>query len=167
MAYTVISVFPPTVDTEEIRTELVNNGFGDEDITVSKSKIHEEASDNFEDDENTKHFWNHIFSSDKKMHDAYSKKSRGNTTVVLYTANYEEAQKAKFILDGKGAIEIIKQREGEPIRKEVTDNIPEDVERGIIAKAKHNLYFLGSERKNSATPGQGMSDTMDGLGSKD
>ena len=37
MAYTVISVFPATVDTDEIKTELKNKGFDETDVIVSKS----------------------------------------------------------------------------------------------------------------------------------
>lgn len=167
MAYTVISVFPPATDTEEVKSQLRSEGFSDDNIIVSKSKVHDDSSDDFEDDDNTKHFWNHMFASDKEMLDAYSRKSRGNTAIVLYTSSYDEAQRAKSILDGKGAIEIIKQREGETIKRNVESDIPEDVARGIIAKAKHNLYFLGSERNYTTTSEQGMGDTMDGLGSKD
>lgn len=167
MAYTVISVFPPATDTEEVKSQLRSEGFSDENIIVSKSRVDVDSANDLEDDENTRHFWDHMFANDTEMLDAYSKKSRGNTTIVLYTSSYDEAQRAKSILDGKGAIEIIKQREGETIRKEVPDDIPQDVERGIIAKAKHNLYFLGSERNYTTTPEQGMGDTMDGLGSKD
>ena len=167
MAYTVISVFPPAIDTEEVKSQLRSEGFSDDNIIVSKSKIDGESSNDFEDDENTRHFWDHMFASDNEMLDAYSKKSRGNTTIVLYTNSYDDAERAKSILDGKGAIEIIKQREGETVKKNVDTDLPEDVQRGIIAKAKHNLYFLGSERNYTSTPEQGMSDTMDGLGSKD
>ncbi|WP_312079408.1 hypothetical protein [Chryseobacterium sp.] len=165
MAYTVISVFPPTVDTEEIKSQLTTNGFSDDNIIVSKSKISEESSENFEEDENTNHFWAHMFAHDAEMLDAYSKKSRGNTTIVLYTNSYDEAQKAKALLNEKGAIEVIKQSERGEIKKEST-SIPEDVKNGIIAKARHNLYFLGGERTYSPNS-QGMGDTMDGLGSKD
>ncbi|KQT22417.1 hypothetical protein ASG31_03585 [Chryseobacterium sp. Leaf404] len=167
MAYTVISVFPPATDTEEVKSQLRGEGFSEDNIIVSKSKIDDDSGNDFEDDENTKHFWDHMFASDTEMLDAYSRKSRGNTTIVLYTNSYDEAQRAKSILDGKGAIEIIKQREGETVRKNVASDIPEDVERGIIAKAKHNLYFLGSDRVYHSNVIKGMDDPMDDAGAKD
>jgi len=44
--------------------------------------------------------------------------------------------------------------------------LPEDVYNGIIAKAKHDVYFLDRERTYSPNS-KGMDNTMDDLGSKD
>ena len=166
MAYTVISVFPPAVDTEEIKTELTSNGFSEGDIIVSESVISEKSSEEFEEEDKTKHFWSHLFANDTEMLDAYTQKSRGNTTVVLYTNSFDNAQKAKSLLNDKGAIDIVRQREGGPTQKDAI-TIPEDVKNGIIAKARHNLYFLGSDRVYHSNIIKGMDDPMDDLGSKD
>lgn len=168
MAYTVISVFPSTVDTEEIKSKLTNKGFNDSNIVVSKSRIENESSvENYEDDEKTKSFWDHIFVSDNEMLDAYSRKSVGSVNVVVYADNYEQAQEAKSILNDNGAIEVSKtQTETQTETNADTAGLPEDVYNGIIAKAKHNVYFLDSERVYRPNS-QGMTGRMDDMGSKD
>lgn len=168
MAYTVISVFPATADTEEIRSELRNQGFNEEDIIVSKSKVENESSaHDYEDDEKTKSFWSHVFVNDNEMLDVYSRESVGKINVVVYAPDIDAAQRAKAALNDKGAINVQrKQAENQQNTQANTSGLPEDVYNGIIAKAKHNLYFLGSERTYSS-PTKGMNDEMDSLGSKD
>jgi nitroreductase len=163
MAYTVISVFPATVDTEEIKKDLRDQGFDDANIIVSKSKFEDESSDdNYEDDVKTKSFWDYVFAQDVELLDAYSKHSVGKNNIVVYADNLEEAHKAKEILNAKGAVEVH--------NKEPEDHAPkgmsEDVYKGIIAKAKHDIYFLDPERVYRPNT-RGMDDTMDDLGSKD
>lgn len=166
MAYTVISVFPETVNTEEIKSELKNKGFLDADIIVSKSRFDEESSTNeYEDDEKTKSFWNHVFVNDNEILAAYSKESVGKINLVVYASNLTDAQNAKKVLDQYGALKIynkpsVNQSDSEPT------GLPEDVYNGIIAKAKHNIYFLDKERVYSPNS-RGMGDTMDSQGSKD
>lgn len=167
MAYTVISVFPETVDTDEIKTELRNQGFNEADVIVSKSKIQDEsATGDYHDDEKTKSFWDHIFVSDNEMLDAYSRESVGKVNVVVYTLDITEAQNAKKVLDQFGALKIYNKPTIVSENNQNTSGLPDDVYNGIIAKARHNLYFLDSERTYSPTS-RGMEDTMDDLGSKD
>ncbi|WP_404984619.1 hypothetical protein ACI513_14085 [Chryseobacterium sp. M5] len=166
MAYTVISVFPETVNTEEIKSELKNKGFLDADIIVSKSRFDEESSTNeYEDDEKTKSFWNHVFVNDNNILAAYSKESVGKINLVVYASNLTDAQNAKKVLDQYGALKIYNKPSVNQSDSESTD-LPEDVYNGIIAKAKHNIYFLDKERVYSPNS-RGMGDTMDSQGSKD
>ncbi|MDY0929979.1 hypothetical protein [Chryseobacterium sp. CFBP8996] len=166
MAYTVISVFPETVNTEEIKSELKNNGFLDADIIVSKSRFDEESSTNeYEDDEKTKSFWNHVFVNDNDILAAYSKESIGKINLVVYASNLTDAQNAKKVLDQYGALKIYNKPSVNQSESE-TAGLPEDVYNGIIAKAKHDVYFLDKERVYSPNS-NGMGDTMDSLGSKD
>ncbi len=166
MAYTVISVFPASVDTEEIKSKLKNQGFNEADIIVSKSKFQNESTvDDYQDDEKTKSFWDHVLVSDTEMLDAYSRESVGKVNLVVYTSDITEAQNAKKILDECGALKIYNKPSFKQ-EKPDTAGLPEDVYNGIIAKARHNLYFLDSERTYS-TKSRGMEDTMDDLGSKD
>lgn len=166
MAYTVISVFPETVNTEEIKSELKNKGFLDADIIVSKSRFDEESSTNeYEDDERTKSFWNHVFVNDNEILAAYSKESVGKINLVVYASNLTDAQNAKKVLDQYGALKIYNKPSVNQSDSEST-GLPEDVYNGIIAKAKHNIYFLDKERVYSPNS-RGMGDTMDSQGSKD
>ncbi|GAB0155657.1 hypothetical protein CHRYSEOSP005_09180 [Chryseobacterium sp. Alg-005] len=163
MAYTVISVFPATVDTEEIKKDLTNNGFDKANIIVSKSKLEDKSPDNhYEDDVKTRSFWDFIFAHDTEMLEAYKKESVGRNNIIVYADTADDAQRAKTILDRNGAIEVY--------RKQPESNVPEgmseDVYNGIIAKARHNLYFLDSERVYKSG-NQGMDETMDSQGSKD
>ena len=166
MAYTVISVFPETVDTSEIKTELINSGFQETDIIVSKSRIDSESSTNeYEDDEKTKSFWDHVFVDDNEILAAYSQQSVGKINMVVYASTLTEAQNAKKILDQHGALKIYNKPSFNEANSE-TAGLPEDVYNGIIAKAKHDVYFLDNERVYTPNS-RGMGDTMDGLGSKD
>lgn len=166
MAYTVISVFPETVNTEEIKTELKNKGFLDADIIVSKSRFDEESSTNeYEDDEKTKSFWNHVFVNDNEILSAYSKESVGKINLVVYASSLTDAQNAKKVLDQYGALKIYNKPSVNQSDSEST-GLPEDVYNGIIAKARHNVYFLDKERVYSPNS-RGMGDTMDSQGSKD
>lgn len=166
MAYTVVSVFPANVNTEEITSGLKNQGFNEADIIVSKSRIEDESTtDNYQDDEKTKSFWNHVFVNENELLDAYSRESAGKINVVVYTSTITEAQDAKKILDQYGALKIYNKPSFSE-EKSDTAGLPEDVYNGIIAKARHNLYFLDSERTSNQST-RGMSDTMDDLGSKD
>jgi hypothetical protein len=166
MAYTVISVFPETVNTEEIKSELKNNGFLDADIIVSKSRFDEESSTNeYEDDEKTKSFWHHVFVNDNDILAAYSKESIGKINLVVYASSLTDAQNAKKVLDRYGALKIYNKPSVNQSESD-TAGLPEDVYNGIIAKAKHDVYFLDKERVYSPNS-NGMGDTMDSLGSKD
>lgn len=166
MAYTVISVFPETINTEEIKSELKNNGFLDADIIVSKSRFDEESSTNeYEDDEKTKSFWNHVFVNDNDILAAYSKESIGKINLVVYASSLTDAQNAKKVLDQYGALKIYNKPSVNQSESD-TAGLPEDVYNGIIAKAKHDVYFLDKERVYSPNS-NGMGDTMDSLGSKD
>lgn len=166
MAYTVVSVFPSTVNTEEIKSELKNQGFNDADIIVSKSNINDESAvDDYKDDEKTKSFWDHVFVNDSELLDAYSRESVGKINLIVYTSNITEAQTAKKIMDQNGALKVYNKPSFSE-EKSDTAGLPEDVYNGIIAKARHNLYFLDSERTSDQTS-RGMGDTMDDLGSKD
>ena len=169
MAYTVISVFPAGIDTEEIKTELQDQGFNGSDIIISTSKFEDESViGDYTDDEKTKSFWNHVFVNDNEILAAYSKESVGKTNVVVYASDFDDAQKAKNILYSKGAVEVKKKtsENAESQSDAEAAGLPQDVYDGIIAKAKHNVYFLDNERVYS-TSTKGMGDTMDGLGSKD
>jgi hypothetical protein len=167
MAYTVISVFPAGVNTEEIKAELKNKGFNEADIIVSTSKLDADSSvDNYQDDEKTKSFWDHVFVNDNEILAAYSKESIGKINLVVYTSNLTEAQNAKKVLDQFGALKIYNKPSVNQDSSEETAGLPEDVYNGIIAKAKHDVYFLDNERVSTTTT-KGMGDTMDGLGSKD
>lgn len=167
MAYTVISVFPAGVNTEEIKAELKNQGFNEADIIVSTSKLDADSSvDNYQDDEKTKSFWDHVFVNDNEILTAYSKESIGKINLVVYTSNLTEAQNAKKVLDQFGALKIYNKPSVNQSASDETAGLPEDVYNGIIAKAKHDVYFLDNERVSTTTT-KGMGDTMDGLGSKD
>jgi len=166
MAYTVISVFPDTVNTEEIKSELRKGGFEEADIIVSTSKLNDDSSvENYQDDEKTQGFWNHIFVNDNELLRAYSQESVGKINLVVYAATLPEAQNAKKILDQHGALQIYNKPSFAEKNPE-TAGLPEDVYNGIIAKAKHDVYFLDNERVYTPNS-KGMGDTMDGLGSKD
>ncbi|WP_175621318.1 hypothetical protein [Chryseobacterium schmidteae] len=166
MAYTVISVFPETVNTEEIKSELMNNGFLESDIIVSKSTFDEESSTNeYEDDEKTKSFWNYVFVNDNDILAAYSKGSMGKINLIVYASTLTDAQNAKKVLDRFGALKIYNKPSFGQKNPEAT-GLPEDVYNGIIAKARHNVYFLDKERVYYPNS-RGMGDTMDSQGSKD
>ncbi|WP_419869497.1 hypothetical protein [Chryseobacterium sp. CT-SW4] len=166
MPYTVISVFPASVDVEGVKKDLVNNGFDEAEIIVSKSKLHHgSSSDNYEEDEKTKSFWDFLFVKKGELLSAYSKESVGNHDIVVYTDTLEEAQKAKSLLNEKGAIEVYKKQPETTAEKTIAD-IPEDVYNGIIAKARHNVYFLDPERVYKPNS-RGMDMPMDSQGSRD
>jgi len=96
MAYTVISVFPANVGTEEIKSKLRNNGFNEADIIVSTSKFNDDSSaENYQEDEKTQSFWNHIFVNDNELLSAYSKESVGKVNLIVYASTIIEAQEAK------------------------------------------------------------------------
>lgn len=166
MAYTVISVFPSTVDTAEIKSDLRNNGFDEADIIVSTSKFDDDSTEmDYQEDEKTKSFWDHIFVNDNEILAAYSQQSVGKINLVVYASTLVEAQNAKKVLDQHGALKIYNKPSFNEANSE-TAGLPEDVYNGIIAKAKHDVYFLDKERVYSPNS-KGMGDTMDGLGSKD
>lgn len=98
------------------------------------------------------------------MLDAYSKHSVGKHDVIVYAEDFESA-KSKKILNEKGALEVFKKDTESEVKKD-TAGLPEDVYNGIIAKARHNVYFLDPERTYRPNS-RGMGDTMDDLGSKD
>ena len=164
MAYTVVSVFPVTVDTEEIKKDLRENGFEEANIIISKSNV-EAGLDHYQEDEQTKGFFDYIFAHDAEMLDAYRKNSIGRNNVVVYTDDLEQATSAKSILNRNGALEVYRKPAED--HKDIPDGMTEQEYDGIIAKAKHNIYFLGSERVYHPNIVKGMDDPMDDLGSKD
>jgi len=166
MAYTVVSVFPVTVDTEEIKKDLKNNGFNEANIIVSKSSVESGLStDHYQEDEQTKGFFEYTFAHDAEMLDAYRKYSIGRNNVAVYTNTPEEAASAKSILNRNGALEVFKKPSDN--QKDIPEGMTEEEYDGIIAKARHNIYFLGSERVYHSNEVRGMDDDMDSLGSKD
>ncbi len=166
MAYTVVSVFPVTVDTEEIKKDLKENGFSEANIIVSKSRVESGLSaDHYQEDEQTKGFFEYTFAHDAEMLDAYRKHSIGRNNIVVYAENPEEAATAKSILNRKGALEVFKKPSDN--QKDIPEGMTEQEYDGIIAKARHNIYFLGSERVYHSNEVRGMDDEMDSLGSKD
>lgn len=89
----------------------------------------------------------------------------GKINLVVYASNLTDAQNAKKVLDQYRALKIYNKPSVNQSDSEST-GLPEDAYNGIIAKAKHNIYFLDKERVYSPNS-RGMGDTMDGLGSKD
>lgn len=166
MAYTVISVFPVTVDTEDIKKDLKAKGFDEADIIVSKSSVESGLSaDHYQEDEQTKGFFEYTFAHDAEMLDTYRKHSIGRNNIVVYADNLEQAKVAKAVLNENGALEVY----GKPSenQSDVPEGMSEDEYNGIIAKARHNIYFLGSDRSYHSDSGRGMKDEMDSLGSED
>lgn len=169
MAYTVISVFPVTVDTEEIKNNLKNNGFDEANIIVSKSNVESGLStDHYQEDEQTKGFFDYAFAHDAEMLDAYRKQSIGRNNIIVYADNLEQAKTAKGILNENGALEVYRKPDAsESQTADIPEGMTEEEYNGIIAKARHNIYFLGSERVYHSNIIKGMDDPMDDLGSKD
>lgn len=163
MAYTVVSVFPVTVDTEEIKKDLKDKGFDEANIIISKSKV-ESGLDDYQEDEQTKNFFDYVFAHDAEMLDAYRKHSIGRNNVVVYADNLEHARLAKTVLNEKGALEVYRRPSD---HQDIPEGMTEEEYNGIIAKARHNIYFLGSERVYHPNVVKGMDDPMDDLGSKD
>lgn len=166
MAYTVVSVFPTTVDTEEIIKDLRENGFDEANIIVSKSNVEDGLStDHYQEDEQTKGFFEYTFAHDAEMLDAYRRHSIGKNNVVVYTSDLEQATSAKSILNRNGALEVYRKTTED--KTDIPEGMTEEEYNGIIAKAKHNIYFLGSERVYHNNVVKGMDDAMDDLGSKE
>lgn len=163
MAYTVVSVFPQTVNTEEIKKDLRDKGFNEANIIVSKSNV-EAGLNHYQEDEKTQGFFNYVFAHDAEMLDAYRTHSVGKNNVVVYADDLEQARLAKSVLNEKGALEVY--RKPSDHQKDIPEGMTEQEYDGIIAKAKHNIYFLDPERTYSPNS-RGMGDTMDDLGSKD
>ncbi|MFC3160156.1 hypothetical protein SAMN05443633_102522 [Chryseobacterium arachidis] len=163
MAYTVVSVFPQTVDTEEIKKDLREKGFNEADIIVSRSNV-ETGLDDYQEDAQTKGFFDYVFAHDAEMLNAYRTHSVGKSNVVVYADDLERAKLAKAVLDEKGALEVYRKPSDQ--QKDIPDGMTEQEYNGIIAKARHNIYFLDPERTYSPNS-RGMEDTMDDLGSKD
>lgn len=171
MAYTVISVFPVTVDAEEVKNNLKQKGFGEADIIVSKSNVESGLStDHYQEDEQTKGFFDYAFAHDAEMLDAYRKQSVGRNNIIVYADDLEQARTAKTILNDSGAIEVYRKSSGnqsENQSADIPEGMSEDEYNGIIAKARHNVYFLGSERVYHSNIIRGMDDPMDDQGMKD
>lgn len=164
MQYTVISIFPHTADTEKIKTELRMNGFRSSDIIISVPEMVENSSaDNYEEDEKTRNFWDFLFVKRGELLESFSKESVGKTDVVVYTDSWEDALKAKKILNSLGAIEVSKKKP--EIQEDTTAGLSEDVYNGIIAKARHGVYFLDAQRVYRPKK-KGMRYRMDALGNK-
>ncbi len=166
MAYTVVSVFPVTADTEEIKRQLRENGIDEANIVVSKSNVDSGATaDDYREDEQTKGFFEYTFAHDAEMLDAYSKHSVGKHNIVVYADTMEQAATANSVLNRNGALEVY--RKPSENKTDIPEGMTEEEYNGIIAKAKNNLYFLGSERVYHSNVIKGMDDPMDDLGSKD
>lgn len=166
MAYTVVSVFPVTVDTEEIKKDLKNNGFDDANIIISRSNLESGLStDNYQEDEQTKGFFEYTFAHDDEMLSAYRKHSIGKNNVIVYADNLEQAVSANSVLNKNGALQVYRKPAEE--KTDIPEGMTEEEYNGIIAKARHNIYFLGSERVYHSNIIKGMDDPMDDLGSKD
>lgn len=166
MAYTVVSVFPVTVDTEEIKKDLKENGFDEANIIISRSNLESGLStDNYQEDEQTKGFFEYTFAHDDEMLNAYRKHSIGKNNVIVYADNLEQAVSANSVLNKNGALQVYRKPEEE--KTDIPEGMTEEEYNGIIAKARHNIYFLGSERVYHSNIIKGMDDPMDDLGSKD
>jgi len=166
MAYTVVSVFPVTADTDEIKRQLKENGIDETNIVVSKSNVESGASvDDYQEDEQTKGFFEYTFAHDAEMLDAYRKHSVGKNNIVVYADSVEQAMTANSVLNRSGALEVY--RKPSENKTDIPEGMTEEEYNGIIAKAKNNLYFLGSERVYHSNVIRGIDDPMDDLGSKD
>ncbi|MEF9480434.1 hypothetical protein OWR28_24560 [Chryseobacterium sp. 1B4] len=99
------------------------------------------------------------------MLDAYRKHSVGRSNVIVYTDDLEQAKTAKEVLNEYGALEVY--RRPSESKDSIPDGMTEHEYNGIIAKARHDIYFLGSERVYHSNQVKGMDDEMDSLGSKD
>lgn len=142
MAYTVISLYPESVDLDQVKKELENKGFDSNDINISKYTIEGETAEDYDEDETTAGFWDLLFGG-TKYRDTYKKAASHNNTVTIYAENLEVARKAKIAMDELGAIDINKYH------KDYIDEeyqISDEDEARIIAKAKHNVYFLDGTR---------------------
>ncbi len=162
MSYTVISLFPVAVDPEAVSQKLQNEGFSNENILISKYNIEGDVVDDLQEDEKTTGFWDYLF-GDSRWKTAYQKAGVDNNTVTVYADDLESARKARRIMDDSGAIDIQKYH------KENIDKgyeISEEEEARIIAKAKHNVYFLDGDRTYTSGS-RGKTDRMDSMGSKD
>lgn len=162
MSYTVVSLFPIAVNLEIVSEKLQENGFTKENINISKYNIEGEVVETMEEDEKTKNFWDYLF-GDTKWRTAYQKAGIDNNTITVYTNSIEEARKAKAIMDEEGALDIKKYH-----KDNVDSNyeISQEEEDRIIAKAKHNVYFLTGTRTYRPNS-RGMKNRMDSLGAKD
>ena len=167
MSYTVISVFPETANIERVKSELLEQGFLENDIVISQSRFEENSSiEDYEEDENTRNFWDYLFANDTELLDTYSRESVAKTDVIVYADQIEDARKAREITKSLGAIDVTKKTVLETGEDEPIDGISQEEYDGIIAKARHNIYLLDSERVYRPNS-RGMSKRMDSLGSKD
>ncbi len=162
MSYTVVSLFPIAVNPEDVVAKLENNGFAKENVNISKYNIEGDLVDDLEEDEKTKNFWDYLF-GDTKWRTAYQKAGIDNNTVTVYTDSIEDARRAKSIMDENGALDIKKYHK-ENIDSEY--EISEEEQDRIIAKARHNVYFLDGNRTYKPNS-RGMNKRMDYLGAKD
>lgn len=160
--YIVISLIPIAADPETIKKNLISEGFKEEDINISKYNIEGDLVDELEEDDTTKNFWDYLF-GDSKWRTAYQKAGIDNNTLTVYTETLDDARKAKSLMDEAGALDI-KKYFRENIDASYQDEA-DDHER-IIAKARHNVYFLNGTRSYRPRS-RGMNKRMDSLGSKD
>ncbi len=145
MAYTVVSVFPVTVDTEEIKKDLIENGLDEANIIVSKSSVESGLStDHYQEDEQTKGFFEYTFAHDAEMLDAYRKHSIGRNNIVVYANDLEQAMTANSILNKNGALEVYRKPSDK--QTDIPEGMTEEEYNGIIAKAKHK-HLLPQIRK--------------------
>lgn len=167
MAYTVVSIFPSGADTEGIKNELKNYGFSDSDIIVSHSTSATDVSgETHQNDVKDRGFWDFVFANDVEALDAYRNESAGKINIIVYTDSLEEAQRAKTVLNERGAIQVQRKGSESESHESAPAGMSQEVYDGIIAKARHNIYFLGSNREDNENA-RGMEDEMDSQGSKD
>lgn len=142
MAYTVISLYPESVDLDQVKKELENKGFDANNINISKYTIDGEVAEDYDEDEKTAGFWDFLF-GETLFRNTYKKAATHNNTVTVYAEDLDVARKAKIAMDELGAIDINKYH------KDFIDNeyqISDQDEARIIAKARHNVYFLDGTR---------------------
>ncbi|MDP2454764.1 MULTISPECIES: hypothetical protein [unclassified Kaistella] len=169
MSYTIVGMFPKNEDLSKVSEQLNNAGFPKEDYTVSRystAGINEKTSGDskLEAHEKTSGFWNWLFGDDEEEKNKYSYASSKSHIVTVYTDDMERAEKARKIMNDKGAInvnEFTKERYPEPTAKH--NDLTEAQYARIISKAKNNLYFTDGTRFYD-TASDGMESDMDSEG---
>lgn len=166
MAYTVVSLFSVGTNTDKLIEHLTENGISSENIHVSKTSIEGERTEEMEEDEQTKNFWDYLFGQ-TQWRSVYQQAGIDNNSLTVYTDNLEEARRVMTLMDNMGAVDIQKYRKNcEDRTSNSAQDLSEREEARIIAKAKHNVFFLHGNR--TYTPNsRGKAHRMDSLGSKD
>lgn len=171
MAFTVIGHFTNTEEAEKAIQNLAAAGFSQNDFFLSKYNVSGvQASEyDFDDDERTAGFWNHLFGENEdRMRHSYAA-SRSNV-VTVYADNQARAEEARNILDDAGAADMDELSKG--YRKPaVTGNdeypISEEKRARILSKARNDVYLLDPERNYNLRNRGEMDSTMDAMGGAD